>query len=90
MIAYQARANRDFWRDVTPGESFAGAMMAVGELGQLGLTAAIGALVGFACALVSVRRQPLRARLGGLGLVLNGGVLVTLGVLWARIAILNH
>ena len=82
--SYQAVTHRQFWRAITPAESFVGAMMGVGEVVQLVVAAAIGSLLGLALAVASIRLARGDATLGKVALTLNAGILLILIALWVR------
>ena len=84
MAAFQAVTHRQFWRAITAEDSFAGAMMGVGEAVQLVVAAAIGSLVGLGLAGVSIRRARGHATPGRVALALNAGVVLILAALWVR------
>ena len=82
--AYQAVTHGQFWRAITPAESFVGAMMGVGEVVQLLVAAVIGSLSGLALAAASIRLARGDATLGKVALAFNAGILLVLIALWAR------
>ena len=84
VLIYQSYANAEFWQTLTPEDNFVGAMMAVGELIQLGQTLVIGCVIGIVFAALSLFQRKKFVSVGLAALIFNVVPLILLAILILR------
>lgn len=89
VLAYQAIAYADFWESITPEESAAGAMMAIGEISQILVVSSGGCLLGILFAAASLRIQRQIRGVGLAALTFNGLPFLLLMFIWTKVMVLG-